>query len=181
MNIYDFSAKDLSGKEVSLSAYKGKVLLIANTASKCGFTPQYEGLESLYKANKEKGLEIIGFPCNQFLEQEPGTSEDIQSFCKLHYGVTFPIFSKIDVRGPKASPIFNYLKEAAPFKGLDLNVEGARVIAGVLKEHYPELLNGNDIKWNFTKFLIGRDGKILNRFEPYITPKALQPFVNKAL
>lgn len=181
MSIYDFSTETLGGKTVSLSDYKGKVLLVVNTASKCGFTPQYEGLEALYQANKDKGFEILGFPCNQFLEQEPGTSEEIQSFCKLNYGVTFPLFAKIDVRGPKASPIYNYLKDAAPFKGLDLNVEGARVIEGVLKEKYPELLTGNDIKWNFTKFLINKEGEVVGRFEPYITPAELQKELDRLL
>lgn len=181
MSIYDFSAETLGGKTVSLSDYKGKVLLIVNTASKCGFTPQYEGLEALYQANKDKGFEILGFPCNQFLEQEPGNSEEIQSFCKLHFGVTFPLFAKVDVRGPEASPIYDYLKNAAPFKGLDLQVEGARVIKGVLKESYPELLEGNDIKWNFTKFLVNKDGEVVGRFEPYITPGELQTELDKVL
>lgn len=181
MSIYDFSAEKLGGKTVSLSEYKGKVLLVVNTASKCGFTPQYEGLEALYKANKDKGFEILGFPCNQFLEQEPGSSEEIQSFCKLNFGVTFPLFAKVDVRGPKASPIYDYLKNAAPFQGLDLGVEGARVIEGVLKEKYPELLEGNDIKWNFTKFLIDQNGKVVGRFEPYITPEELQKELDKYL
>lgn len=181
MSIYDFSAETLGGKTVSLSAYKGKALLIVNTASKCGFTPQYEGLEALYQANKDKGFEILGFPCNQFLEQEPGTSEEIQSFCKLNFGVTFPLFAKVDVRGPKASPIYDYLKNAAPFKGLDLQVEGARVIEGVLKEKYPELLEGNDVKWNFTKFLVNKEGEVIGRFEPYITPQELQTELDKVL
>lgn len=181
MNIYDFSAEKLNGQTVSLSDYKGEVLLVVNTASKCGFTPQYEGLEKLYKANKDKGFEILGFPCNQFLEQEPGSSDEIKSFCKLNYGVTFPLFAKIDVRGPKASPIYDYLKNAAPFKGLDLSVEGARVIEGVLKDKYPELLEGNDIKWNFTKFLIGKNGEVVGRFEPYITPEDLQKELDKLL
>ncbi|MFT9055703.1 MAG: glutathione peroxidase [Ethanoligenens sp.] len=181
MSIYDFSAKTLGGKTVALSDYKGKVLLVVNTASKCGFTPQYEGLEALYKANKDKGLEILGFPCNQFLGQEPGNGDEIKSFCKLNYGVTFPLFAKIDVRGPEASPIYDYLKNAAPFQGLDLNVEGARVIEGVLKDKYPELLEGNDIKWNFTKFLINREGEVVGRFEPYIVPADLQVELDKLL
>lgn len=180
-SIYDFTVKRLNGEAVSLGAYKGKTLLIVNVASKCGFTPQYEGLEQLYKDNKDKGFEILGFPCNQFLAQEPGSADEIQSFCKLNYGVTFPLFTKIDVRGPEADPLYSYLKEAAPFGGFDTKYEGAKVIEGVLKEHYPEILTTNDIKWNFTKFLINREGGIVGRFESYIEPKELQGELDKLL
>lgn len=179
--VYDFSAARLGGETISLDAYKGKVLLIVNVASKCGFTPQYEGLEALYQANKDKGFEILGFPCNQFLAQEPGSADEISSFCKLNYGVTFPLFAKVDVRGEKADPLYKYLTKTAPFGGFDEKYEGAKVIEGVLKEHYPEILATDDIKWNFTKFLIGRDGAVLGRFESYIEPKEIQPAVDKAL
>ncbi len=181
MSVYDFTVENIKGEKVSLSDYKGKVLLIVNTASKCGFTPQYDGLEKLYQANKDKGFEILGFPCNQFLAQEPGDAKVIQSFCKLNYGVTFPLFAKIDVRGPKAAPLYQYLTKTAPFKGLDLSVEGARVIEGALKQNYPEILKTNDIKWNFTKFLIGKNGDVLNRFESYVTPAELQKELDKVL
>ena len=179
--VYDFSVARLNGESVSLGDYKGKVLLIVNVASKCGFTPQYEGLEALYQANKDKGFEILGFPCNQFLAQEPGTAGEISSFCKLTYGVDFPMFAKVDVRGENTAPLYQYLTKTAPFGGFDFKYEGAKVIEGVLKEHYPEILTTDDIKWNFTKFLIGRDGAVLGRFESYIEPKEIQPAIDKAL
>ena len=121
MNVHDFKVKDISGREVSLSEYSDKLLLIANTASKCGFTPQYDGLEKLYQKYKGQGLVILGFPSNQFLAQEPGSNDEISSFCKLHYGVTFPLFSKIDVCGENADPLFKHLTQAAPFMGFELN------------------------------------------------------------
>lgn len=149
--VFDFSAADIKGKEQALSQYKGKVLLVVNTASKCGFTPQYKGLEALWEKYKDKGLVILGFPCNQFGKQEPGSSDDISSFCELNYGVSFPIFSKIDVNGGNAHPLFKHLKKEAP--GL-LGTEG--------------------IKWNFTKFLINREGQVVDRFAPTDTPESLE-------
>src|SRR5437764_979706 len=143
MGIYDFKASGIDGKEIDLSIYRGKVLLIVNVASKCGFTPQYTGLESLYEKHKDEGFAVLGFPCNQFGSQEPGVESEIQTFCSLHYGVTFPLFSKIDVNGPKAHPIYNYLKSAKP---------------GIL---WTEA-----IKWNFTKFLIDRQGEPVHRYAP---------------
>ena len=181
MSVYDFKVKDIQGRDVSLSDYAGKLLLIVNTASKCGFTPQYDGLEQLYLKYKEQGLVILGFPCNQFLGQEPGSEEEISSFCKLNYGVTFPLFSKIDVLGEHADPLYRYLTEAAPFQGFEKNKDAGRMIESVVKEHYPANLTGNGIKWNFTKFLIGRDGAILGRFEPTVTPEELDPMIKNAL
>jgi glutathione peroxidase len=181
MNIYNFEVKDIKGQEMTLSDYAGKLLLIVNTASKCGFTPQYDGLEKLYQKYKDRGLVILGFPSNQFLEQEPGSSEDISSFCRMNYGVTFPLFSKIDVRGETADPLFQFLAEAAPFKGFELNKEMGKKIQSVIREHYPDNLEGNGVKWNFTKFLIGRDGSVLERFEPTITPEELDPILEAAL
>lgn len=181
MSIYDFKVKDISGREVSLSKYSGKLLLIVNTASKCGFTPQYDGLEKLYQEYKNQGLVILGFPSNQFLAQEPGSNDEISSFCKLHYGVTFPLLSKIDVRGENADPLFKYLTKAAPFKGFELNKDSGRMIQGVVKEHYPENLEGNGIKWNFTKFLIGRDGTVKERYEPTVTPEELDPIIQASI
>ncbi len=148
--VFDFSATDIKGKEQALEQYKGKVLLVVNTASKCGFTPQYKGLEVLWEKYKDKGLMVLGFPCNQFGKQEPGSSDDISSFCELNYGVTFPVFSKVDVNGGSAHPLFKHLKKEAP--GL-LGTEG--------------------IKWNFTKFLINRDGKVVERFAPTDTPESI--------
>jgi glutathione peroxidase len=181
MSLYDYKVKNIKGEEVSLSDYKGKLVLVVNTASKCGFTPQYEGLERLYKKFKDRGLVILGFPCNQFLEQDPGGNDEISSFCKLNYGVSFPLFSKIDVNGPKADPLYGYLKEAAPFQGFETQKEAGKMIEGVVREHYPENLAGNGIKWNFTKFLISRDGGTVRRFEPTVTPEELEPVISSAL
>ena len=146
-SIYDFSAKTLDGRDISLGDYKGKVLLIVNTASKCGFTPQYEGLESLHRKYGERGLAILGFPCNQFGAQEPGDAAEIANFCSLTYDVSFPMFAKVDVNGDNTHPLFQYLKAAKP--GL-LGTEG--------------------IKWNFTKFLVDREGLAVERFAPTTEP-----------
>jgi len=146
-SIHEIAVKDIDGKDTSLEAYKGKVLLIVNVASKCGLTPQYKALEASYQKYKDKGFAVLGFPCNQFASQEPGTNEEIKQFCSSNYHVTFPLFDKIDVNGPKRHPLYVALAgKDSPFPG--------------------------DIKWNFGKFLIGRDGKIIKRFEPRTTPDA---------
>ncbi len=181
MGVYEFKVKNIQGKEVSLADYRGKLLLIVNVASKCGFTPQYEGLEKLYQQYKDRGLVILGFPSNQFLAQEPGSNNEISQFCKLNYGVTFPLFSKIDVRGANADPLYKYLSDAAPFKGYETDKEAGRVIQKVVKENYPENLEGNGVKWNFTKFLIGRDGEVKGRYESSVTPEELNAVIEKAL
>lgn len=181
MNVYDFTVKDIQGHDVSLSQYKDKVLLIVNTASKCGFTPQYDGLEALYQKYKDKGLVILGFPCNQFLEQDPEDNQHIEQFCRLNHGVTFPLFAKIDVRGDQAAPLYQYLTEAAPFKGYETDKESGQLIQKVVCEHYPDNAQGNGIKWNFTKFLINRDGSQVQRFEPSTTPEELDPILEKLL
>lgn len=157
MNIYDFTVKDIKGNDVSLSEFKGKVLLIVNTATGCGFTPQYEGLESMYKKYKDRGFEILDFPCNQFLNQAPGTNDEIISFCKLKYDVSFRQFSKIKVNGKDADPLYKFLKKE---KGGIFN---------------------SKIKWNFTKFLIDGNGNIIERFPPTKTPKAIEEKVEKLL
>jgi len=148
--IYDFEAQTISGETVSLRDYEGQAILIVNTASKCGLTPQYKGLEQLYKEYRERGLVVLGFPCNQFGMQEPGSESDIESFCQLNYGVSFPMFSKIDVNGFKADPLYKYLKKARP-----------------------GFLGSENIKWNFTKFLINREGKVVERFAPTDKPQDL--------
>jgi len=181
MSLYDFKMQNIKGEEVSLSDYKGKLVLVVNTASKCGFTPQYEGLEKLYQKYKDRGFVILGFPCNQFLQQDPGSNNEIASFCKANYGVTFPMFSKIDVNGPQEAPLYTWLKKKAPFQGFELNKEGGKVIHDVLQEHYPDNLSGDGIKWNFTKFLVSRDGESIRRFEPSVTPEELDSVVEKAL
>ncbi|APC47056.1 glutathione peroxidase [Virgibacillus halodenitrificans] len=157
MNVYDFSAKTLLGEEKSLSDYKGKVLLIVNTASECGFTPQFEGLQQLYGKYKEQGLEILGFPCNQFNNQDPGSNEEISEFCQRNYGVTFQMFSKVDVKGEQAHPLFSYLTEEAK---------------GMLTKQ---------IKWNFTKFLIDRNGNVIKRFAPQTKPESLEQDIEELL
>jgi glutathione peroxidase len=151
--IYGFSAELLDGRTTALVEFRGKVLLIVNTASKCGFTPQYAGLEALYREYRERGLVVLGFPCNQFGRQEPGTSGEIASFCESNYGVSFPMFAKIDVNGKNAHPLYRFLNQERP--------------AGF------RFLLGNGIRWNFTKFLVGRDGRVVERFGPRTNPAAL--------
>ncbi|MFC2947824.1 glutathione peroxidase [Virgibacillus sediminis] len=157
MSIYDFSATTIEGEEKSLEVYKGKVLLIVNTASKCGFTPQFEALQSLYEEYKDQGFEILGFPSNQFKEQDPGTDEEIAEFCQKNYGVTFQMFSKVDVKGENAHPLFNYLTNQK--KGIMTN----------------------QIKWNFTKFLINRQGEVIERYAPQAKPESLRKDIVEAL
>jgi glutathione peroxidase len=156
--IYDFSAKLLSGKTKKLSDFKGKALVVVNTASKCGLTPQYEGLETLYKKYKSQGLEIIGFPCNQFGEQEPGAASEIQEFCSINYGVSFTMFDKVDVNGENADPLFKWLKKEAP-----------------------GLLGSEAIKWNFTKFIVGKDGKVIERIASTTEPANMTESIEAAL
>jgi glutathione peroxidase len=155
--ISDFHATSLDGHDVDLAAYAGQVVLVVNTASKCGFTPQYAGLQKLYDDYADQGLVVLGFPCDQFGHQEPGTEEEIGAFCERNYGVSFPMFAKVDVNGDDAHPMFGWLK------------------------HKQSGLIGKDIRWNFTKFLIGRDGRVLKRFGPAKDPEALRPRIEKAL
>ena len=169
--IYDFKALNNKGVEVEMSQYKGNVLMIVNTASKCGFTPQYDGLEDLYKKYKEQGLVILGFPCDQFAHQEPGSDEEIAEFCRINHGVTFPLMKKIDVNGENAHPIFEYLKSQAPkeeYKGLKAKATHT-MLKGISKSAKKE----GDILWNFTKFLISKDGSVIKRFAPVAEPKEM--------
>lgn len=181
MSIHDFKVKTIDGNEISLQEYKGKVLLIVNTASKCGFTPQYEDLESLYKEIKNEKFEILGFPCNQFANQEPGTNKDIKQFCKMNYGVTFPIFAKIDVNGKNAHPLYKYLKEEVHFKGLDESTPAGKILSAFLNEKFPDKLIGDSIKWNFTKFLIDKDGNVVKRFESAVEPMKIENEILKLI
>lgn len=181
MGIYDFTVKTNKGVEKNLGDYKGKVLLIVNTASKCGFTPQFEELQGLYKTYKDRGLEILGFPCNQFAGQEPGSNEEVQQFCKLNYGVTFQIFEKGDVRGETAQPLFKYLTEQKGFKGFDESHPIAKPLMEALKNNFPEYLEGDGIKWNFTKFLIDKNGNVVERYEPTTNPKDIAGDIEKLL
>jgi len=181
MSVYDFKVKTIDGKEISLQEYKGKVLVIVNTASKCGFTPQYEGLEKLYQQYKNQGVEILGFPSNQFAEQEPGSDQEVKNFCQLNYGVSFPLFAKGDVRGENAQPLFNYLSSSIAFGGFDMNHPNGKMLQDFLAEKFPELLVGDAIKWNFTKFVIDREGNVVNRFEPTTEPAAMGDALEKLL
>ena len=162
---HDFTATTADGASVPLSEYADKVLLIVNVASKCGLTPQYEGLEALYRTDKDRGLEVLGFPCNQFKGQEPGTDEEIQEFCKTTYDVTFPVFAKIDVNGSEADPLYQYLRAEAPG---DFGPQYGGFYDAISKIN-PEV-GADDVKWNFTKFLIGRDGAVIKRYEPPVPP-----------
>ena len=181
-SVYDFTVKDIKGNDVSLANYKGKVLLIVNVASKCGLTPQYEGLETLYQKYKDQGLEILAFPCNQFLEQEPGTNEEILDFCSVNYNITFPLFDKIDVNGKEESPLYTFLKAKAPFKGYP---EGYEAFASQLTKIHQQtgsgFEKGNAIKWNFGKFLISKDGQTILRFEPMVSPESLEEAIKEML
>lgn len=158
MSIYEFSATNIKGQEVNLSDYQDKVLLIVNTASKCGFTPQFEGLENLHKELEQQGLVILGFPCNQFGNQDPGGDGQIEEFCQLNYGVSFPMFSKIDVNGSDAHPLYTYMKSQA--KGL---------------------LGSKNVKWNFTKFLVNREGQVIERYAPNDKPESIKADILKLL
>ncbi|MEK4853829.1 glutathione peroxidase [Paenibacillus sp. FSL H7-0756] len=158
MNVHDFEANTLRGQEESLSKYKGKVLLVVNTASKCGLTPQYKGLQEVYDKFKDRGFEVLGFPSNQFAGQEPGESEDIAEFCEINYGVSFPMYEKINVKGADAHPLFKYLTKEAP-----------------------GLLGSKSIKWNFTKFLVDQEGRVLKRFAPQTTPDQIEEDIEKLL
>ena len=157
MKVYDFKVRNAKGEEVPMTEYQGKVILIVNTATGCGFTPQYEGLQKLYDKYRDRGLEILDFPCNQFGHQAPGTEEEIQEFCTLKYKTTFPLFSKIDVNGTNAAPLFTFLKNQK---------------RGFL---------GDDIKWNFTKFLVSRDGTVVKRYAPMTTPDKIEKDILKLL
>ena len=177
--IFDFKALNNKGVEVDMAQYSGNVLLIVNTASKCGFTPQYDGLEALYQKYKDQGLVIFGFPCDQFANQEPGSDAEIAEFCRLNHGVTFPLMKKIDVNGAEAHPIFEYLKTQAPteeYKGLKAKATHA-MLKGISKSVEKE----GDILWNFTKFLISRDGNTVKRFAPTTEPADFEKDVQEML
>jgi glutathione peroxidase len=174
--IYDFSVQNPKGEEISLGQYKGKVLLVVNTATGCGFTPQYKDLESLYEEFHEQGLEIIDIPCNQFLGQAPGTDEEIHEFCTLHYNTQFPQMKKSDVNGEQELPLYTYLKSQKGFEGFT-GVKAPLMNALLLKEAGAGFKNSPDIKWNFTKFLISRSGEVLRRFEPTESMKKVREAV----
>ena len=165
MSVYDFKVKAQDGSDVSLADYQGKVLLIVNTATGCGFTPQYDELQDLYDAHQKDGLEILDFPCNQFADQAPGSDEEIHSFCTGRYGITFPQFSKLDVLGENADPLFKYLSDNTTFGGFGKGPMSL-ILSTAVKKMDKDYKNNGNVKWNFTKFLIDRNGNIVARFEP---------------
>ncbi|MET0592150.1 MAG: glutathione peroxidase [Polyangiaceae bacterium] len=180
MSVHDFEAKTIDGKSEKLSTYAGKTLLIVNVASKCGLTPQYEGLEALYRKYQGRGLVVLGFPCDQFAHQEPGTESEIKEFCQSKYDVTFPLFSKVDVNGPSAHPLFQYMRKEQPGPAREGDPEPGS-IREKLETMHPELKDADTVKWNFTKFLVGPRGDVIRRFEPKETPAAIDGAVAASL
>ena len=179
MEIYDLSVKNRKGEDIRLDNFKGKVLLIVNTATGCGFTPQYEGLEKMYKKYHDQGLEILDFPCNQFGNQAPGNDEEIHEFCTLKYHTSFDQFQKIDVNGENESPLYTFLKSKQGFKGFE-GIKG-KVLIPIAKAMDPDYKNNSNIKWNFTKFLVDREGNVVDRFESTVTPEKIEKRVEELL
>ena len=179
-DIYGFTAKDANGQTVTMDQYKGQVILIVNTATECGFTPQYTELEALYEKYKAQGFVVLDFPCNQFGEQAPGTIAEIQEFC-TQYNVQFPQFDKIEVNGPTALPLYQYLKKKQKFRGFDKGHRLSPLLDNMLSRQYPGYEKTPDIKWNFTKFLVDRNGKVIARFEPTADMAKVEAAIEKAL
>lgn len=180
-SIYDFTVKDNKGNDVSLAQYKGKVMLIVNTATACGFTPQYAELEALFEAYADKGLEILDFPCNQFGAQAPGTDEEIQSFCTVNFNTKFARFKKIEVNGENEQPLYTYLKSQKGFAGFDPAHPLTKILDDMFTKADPDYAKKADIKWNFTKFLIDQEGNVVERFEPTATKDVLAPAIETLL
>ncbi|USB32684.1 glutathione peroxidase [Paenibacillus sp. YPG26] len=181
MSIYDFQATSIQGEVVSLSKYRGKVLLIVNTASQCSYSRQFADLQKLYERRQGQGLEILGFPCNQFNGKEPGSSSEIAEACVSHHGITFPLFEKTEVRGPSAHPLFEFLTQRAPFQGFDTRTKEGKWMDEFLRENHPQIHAGNGVKWNFSKFLIGRGGQVAGRFESTLEPMDIYPMIEDLL
>ncbi len=181
MTIYDFNVEDRNGREVSLRDFEGKVILVVNTATECGFTPQYEELEALYAKYKDRGFEILDFPCNQFGEQAPGSNQQIHEFCLLRYQTRFQRFGKTDVNGNHQSRLFLWLKSQLAFRGFSKSNPAAVELEKKVKQFFPDYKNNSDIKWNFTKFLINRKGEAVKRFESYVTSSELEPAIKALL
>ncbi len=180
MNLYDFTVKAQDGSDVSLAEYKRKVALVVNTATQCGFTPQYQPLQEIYDKYHDQGFEILDFPCNQFGAQAPGTEEEIHTFCTGRFGITFPQFAKIDVNGENAIPLYNWLEEVGPFQGFGKS-PAALMMAGIAKKMDKDYKNNGKIKWNFTKFLIDREGNFVMRFEPTADMKKVEEAIAKLI
>ena len=180
-NVYGFAVTDADGNSVSMKQYKGKVLLIVNTATRCGFTPQYEELEALYEKYRAQGFEILDFPCNQFGEQAPGTIAEIHQFCTANFNIQFPQFDKVDVNGPDASPLFAFLKSQRGFAGFNLDHRLGRLLDDNFRKKDPAYDQNPDIKWNFTKFLVDRKGRVVQRFEPTATAADMEEAIRQLL
>lgn len=180
-SVYDFTVRNDAGKDVPLSTYKGKVLLIVNTATRCGFTPQYKELEALYEKYRAEGLEILDFPCNQFGEQAPGTIQEIHQFCTVNFDIQFPQFDKIDVNGNDESPLYTYLKQQKGFGGFDLTDQTGKFLDDMFRKQDADYDKSPSIKWNFTKFLVSRDGQVLKRYEPTDKISDIEADINKLL
>ena len=179
--VYDFTVKDRKGKDVSLKEYANEVLLIVNTATKCGFTPQYEEMEKLYEKYRSQEFVILDFPCNQFGQQAPGTDESIHEFCKLNFGTEFPRFKKVKVNGPDADPLFKYLQEQKGFAGWDMEHPIAHILDDMLSKEDPQYKEKSDIKWNFTKFLVDKRGMVVALFEPTTKIEVIEAEIEKLL
>ena len=181
MSIYELQVNSLHGKPVELSVYRGKVLLVVNTASRCSYSRQFADLQKLYESYREQGFEILGFPCNQFNEKEPGSNSEIKDYCESNFGVTFPLFEKVEVRGYSAHPLFQYLTRKAPFQGFDVQTSEGKWMQDFLLEKYPDIYAGDGIKWNFSKFLIGPNGRVYKRYETTTVPSDIEPAIKSLL
>ncbi len=180
MSVYEYDYTSLEGEKVSMRDYEGKVMLLVNTASKCGFAPQFQGLEELYRKYGDQGFTVIGFPSNQFMDQEPGGREEIAQGCQIRYGVSFPMADKADVRGQNALPLFRHLTLSQRFKGVGKGFK-AKAFEMMMKARYKDGYDDPEIKWNFTKFLVDRQGRVVNRYEPLVEPKEIAPDIEKLL
>ncbi|MFC0210990.1 glutathione peroxidase [Paenibacillus chartarius] len=181
MSFYDFKVKSIEGKLVELSTYRGKVLLIVNTASRCSYSRQFADIQMLYENYHHQGLEILGFPCNQFNGKEPGNNSEVWAYCESTFGLTFPLFEKVEVRGQNAHPLFQFLTEQAPFQGFDIQTANGQWMHNFLQEKYPDIYVGDGIKWNFTKFLIDRNGHVHGRYETTTEPLEIEEVIESLL
>ncbi|ACS99313.1 glutathione peroxidase [Paenibacillus sp. JDR-2] len=180
-SIYDFQVNEINGEPIHLSAFYGRVLLIVNTASQCGYSKQFEGLQHLYEKYWMHGFEILGFPCNQFNGKEPGSHAEVEEHCRRKAGVTFSLFEKVELRGEPIHPLFQYLTEQAPFRGFDADNSDEQWMKNFLQQNHPDLYEGDGVKWNFSKFLVNREGKVIARFEPTTQPTDLELAIEEAL
>jgi glutathione peroxidase len=181
MSIYDLHVNSIHGKLVELSIYRGKVLLIVNTASRCSYSRQFTDLQKLYESHHEQGFEILGFPCNQFNEKEPGSNSEVQEYCESNFGVKFPLFEKVEVRGSFTHPLFQCLTQQAPFQGFDTQTSGGQWMQDFLQEKHPDIYAGDGIKWNFSKFLIDRNGDLYGRYETTTEPIDIESVIESLL